>query len=277
MQAFLTLDFGNAKDQISSAAIFKSSDSDLHGDNTVANVLHHTTFMLEVLKLVFLPEVVTRIATMIQDVREKMRPQSGLQFTTLIDAMIQAISKPQIPDRVSIGAFLRFCDVAFDTSSNNQNVVNYKEDMVRQSAAAQDAAIASQAADVADLKIQLAASKRSALSMSSGSNFAKSGGQPSTKKAKTGTDKKPSRMQNTTTLVELIQKHMKKAPVDGYASKNHTDKKPLCVSIAKGKLCVAHGKGGCNQYVHERLPEMTDAYVAWAAKRPVYNDILKKV
>ena len=86
-----------------------------------------------------------------------------------------------------------------------------------------------------------------------------------------------SHAEKTALLVTLIEKHNKKAPVDGYAPKNHVGVKPLCVFTAQEKVCAAHDKGRCLNYVHARTEDMTDAYVAWAKKRPMYSNVTNKV
>ena len=278
-QNLVSLNFGSETNQISSNTIVKQTDFTL-GFRTTVDVLHHSTSLLAVLRIIFIDEVVDKIAIMIQEVRNKMRPTSGPEFTTLIDAMLQAISKPPTIDSASKQAYLLFCDRQFDVSHNNQMVNEYKEERTKKASDAQAAAIAIGAANLADMHEQLtAANKRSAAAMaSSNSGYGAAPKKPKPNgigAAKTGTNKIAMEAKRRAHLVQLIADYTKTNPVDGYAPANHIGVKPLCFWTASGKPCIAHNNGKCTQNTHVKLPTMSAAYLDWAAKRPTMKDVPK--
>ena len=282
-QNLVTFNFGSESNQISSNTIFKQSDTALDFSSPF-NVLHHSIFLLAVLRIVFIDEVVDKIADMINDVRLKLRPTSGSEFTTLIDAMLQAISKPPTADGASKQAYLLFCNRQLDVSSNNPMVADYKEERTKKANDAQVAAMAVGAADLADLRDQLAASnKRTAAAMAAGGGGGSGlAGGAAPKKPKTGNGAVNTGANNTSLktkrtarLVQLISAYTKTNPVDGYAPANHVGVKPLCVWTATGKPCVAHNRGLCKMYTHNQVSTMTPAYLAWASARPTMRDVPK--
>ena len=119
-----------------------------------------------------------------------------------------------------------------------------KEERTKKANDAQVAAMAVGAADLADLRDQLAASnKRTAAAMAAGGGGGSGlAGGAAPKKPKTGNGAVNTGANNTSLktkrtarLVQLISAYTKTNPVDGYAPANHVGVKPLCVWTATGK------------------------------------------
>ena len=274
--AFVKLNFGPKPGQISSGIFIKSTDK-LRGNTSIAEVLHNLSFFLDCLAIVFLPDFCEKVRVMIKAVNNTLRPDTGTEMTTIVDALLQSISNPTEGQAATLASFLVFCDTALDVSANNPMVTRYKESQLAERSLQQEAAIANSAAEMADVRAQLLALGKRGPS-STGESF-------SAKKPRTAQDQTASpasrgapefreaKRVKMVAFMKELDDYMKTVPIDGYAQKNHVGTKPLCCWIAMGKTCNLHQNGSCAQYCHDITPAMSPQYIEWAKKRPT----LKKV
>ena len=265
--AFLSFNFGAGADQISTASIIKSSEK----SNSIATITQrhqNLRFVLQIMRSMFIPDLVDAVEKMIQDVKDQLKPTSAGDFSTVVDALLHGMSQP--PPEVcgsQRAIFQHVQEVVFDLSPSNQLVEEYKQEANAKIQADLTATTDAMRLELQQLRDRDSAGANAARSFGNQHGFGPAGNQ---KRKNTYAAASAPKVARPSTFQDRLQEWLSKAPVQPPAGRVH-----ICGRTAKGLSCDKETRGAGHAHnrenAHVEEPWMkTPAYRAWAKLRPLY-------
>ena len=216
-------------------------------------------FVFDIMGAVFDNYFVELLKETVRKVIDNIKPQTGEEFTVIVDSLFHIAGSPTSDDVTSKEKYQEYLRTVLDTSNANPRMVKYKNELAEKALADQAAATTALSAKISQLEQAAKAAKT----------------QPKSPKIPTN-NKRPADQdfqKNKEDYQKRVDQYAKSRPI----AKPSVGTLDLCPRVAAGITCNNNSRGKCN-FEHVKKPWMTSQYVRWAKDQPTwYSEKKSKV